>query len=209
MDQQQRKSVNGNDNDNEMEVDEDEAMQDADNEQLKALDQGSTAAVMSILQGKNRDRTDAAIESLWRQSDEIGQWEKLLECLLLDHAEVDRESRNDTQDTGKTSSKGKKKETEADEAAIEEDADQDQAESQESNATEKARNNAEQVDEVSRLKDQEETLLLSVLVTSIRMTRQHAISMAKKVSFRLDQTGEMLDTHTCIAGRRCSRPNPL
>lgn len=122
---------------------------DEDGEQSEGSRRGRTKEVVSIIGPEQKGRTALAVDALWDEVPQVGDWESLLELLQLDHSASEDPS---------SQSRGKKKGRQAGgESAI---------------------------DEVWRLEEVEEGVLLEVLLAALRKAKAIAAG-GKKVSVSL------------------------
>lgn len=114
----------------------------------------SASQITAILQGQNKDRMSLAVETLHFEIEIIRNWQSLLDYLLLDHSAAQN---GVTQNQASASTS----------AAPSVDA--------------PATTSRQQVDATCRLTDAEESILLSVFVSSVKTTRDRAKLLASIV----------------------------
>lgn len=132
-------------------------------QQLQQKNKSQISAIQSaaILEKQRKGRIAAAVESLWSSLEMVQDWEKIVDFLLLDHSSgEDGAAQRDTAAPPKRTTVG---EGEGEEALP-------------------APGESEKVDTDCKLTDDEETVLLSVLVSSITLTKLRASLMSAKVS---------------------------
>ncbi|KAI0089427.1 hypothetical protein BDY19DRAFT_1070111 [Irpex rosettiformis] len=123
-------------------VEEDDDMEE-DGEQSEGSRRGRTKDVMGVIGPDQKGRTALAVDALWDEVPQIGDWESLLDLLQLDHSASEGQSSQ-----SRTKKKGRQTASES------------------------------TVDEVWRLEEVEEGVLLEVLAAALRKTK--AIATATK-----------------------------
>ena len=124
-------------------VQEDDEM-DEDGDQSEGSRRGRTKDVVSVIGPDQKGRTALAVDALWDEIPQVGDWENLLDLLQLDHSASEGQSQSRTKKKGRQT---------ASESAI---------------------------DEVWRLEEVEEGVLLEVLSAALRKTKAVAAG-GKKV----------------------------
>ncbi|KAG6868507.1 hypothetical protein C0993_001847 [Termitomyces sp. T159_Od127] len=128
--------------------DEDEDVNEADGEDVTTTQSRKRREVAALVAMDHKGRTALAIEALWEEMDAVREWEVLLDLLLLDHsAAEDAESQEPEQGSSKRL-RGRQ--------------------------NGKVHTPDSVVDEAWRLDDLEESMLLEVLVTSLRRAKAEA-----------------------------------
>ncbi|KAG8957246.1 hypothetical protein FRC03_010340 [Tulasnella sp. 419] len=122
--------------------------------------------VAAIVGSMETGRIALAVESLWDELDVVGDWEGLLEYLLLDHSAPDNDAEG-----GMSPVSAKRKQAQKRKAA----AHKKGGGRKNANAGEGA-----EVEEAWRLKDEEEAVLVEVLVAALKKTVADAKALAEK-----------------------------
>lgn len=125
----------------------------------------SLSQVSAILQSQQKDRVSSAVEGLWNGVKVVQDWEGMLEFLLLDHSST---RRSDGSDKGRNAKSTAPTGGATQPAGTEGDAQDDDMEAEQSGKEDQP------LDEVCRLNDAEETLLLNVFAASVGTTRRRA-----------------------------------
>ncbi|KAG6851858.1 hypothetical protein C0991_005465 [Blastosporella zonata] len=125
--------------------DDEEDEDDADGEDDATARSNKRKEVAALIAMDHKGRIALAVEALWDEVDSVRDWESLLDLLLLDHS-----------------------------ATTEDDASQDPSRPSRGQPNGKASTPDSVVDEAWRLDDLQESMLLEVLVTSLRRAKAEA-----------------------------------
>lgn len=136
--------------------DEDDDVNEADGEDVTTTTQPrKRREVAALVAMDHKGRTALAIEALWEEVDAVREWEALLDLLLLDHSAAEGAESQEPEQGSSKRSRGR--------------------------PNGKVSTPDSVVDEAWRLDDLEESMLLEVLVTSLRRAKAEAAG-GKKVS---------------------------
>ncbi|KAG5728111.1 Cohesin subunit psc3 [Termitomyces sp. T112] len=126
--------------------DEDEDVNEADGEDVTTAQSRKRREVSALVAMDHKGRTALAVEALWEEVDAVWEWKALLDLLLLDHSAAEDAESQEPESSRRSKGRPNGKVTTPDSV----------------------------VDEAWRLDDLEESMLLEVLVTSLRKAKAEA-----------------------------------